>query len=86
MSQNRSTRNFTERDVPEQHGRTFLVTGANAGIGYETAKVLARRNRDRQALATDIGIKLRARPGVIRGDISHRHGPLHRRSEHPGCH
>ena len=28
-------------DVPDQTGRTFLVTGANAGIGFEAAKVLA---------------------------------------------
>ncbi|MCE2559369.1 MAG: SDR family NAD(P)-dependent oxidoreductase [Acidobacteria bacterium] len=34
---------FTDRDVPEQSGRTFLVTGANTGIGFETAKVLAKR-------------------------------------------
>ena len=34
---------FTERDVADQSGRTFLVTGANTGIGFETAKVLAER-------------------------------------------
>ena len=33
--------NFTDSDVPDQAGRSFLVTGANSGIGYETAKVLA---------------------------------------------
>ena len=36
-------RGFTDRDVPEQAGRTFLVTGANTGIGYEAARVLAAR-------------------------------------------
>ena len=34
---------FTADDVPDQHGRTMLVTGANTGIGFETAKVLAAR-------------------------------------------
>ncbi|MDM8010479.1 MAG: oxidoreductase [Parasphingorhabdus sp.] len=33
--------NFTDQDVPAQNGRVFLVTGANSGIGYEAAKVLA---------------------------------------------
>jgi len=32
---------FTASDVPDQSGRTFLVTGANTGIGFEAAKVLA---------------------------------------------
>ena len=35
-------RGFTDRDVPDQAGRTFLVTGANTGIGFESARVLAR--------------------------------------------
>jgi len=36
-------RSFTDADVPDQTGRTFFVTGANAGIGFETTKVLARQ-------------------------------------------
>lgn len=32
---------FTSADVADQSGRTFLITGANTGIGFETAKVLA---------------------------------------------
>lgn len=36
-------KNFTDREVPDQRGRTILVTGANSGIGFETAKVLAAK-------------------------------------------
>jgi NAD(P)-dependent dehydrogenase (short-subunit alcohol dehydrogenase family) len=34
---------WTENDVPSLGGRTAIVTGANSGIGYEAAKVLAAR-------------------------------------------
>ena len=34
---------WTEADVPDQGGRVAVVTGANSGIGYEAAAVLARR-------------------------------------------
>lgn len=34
---------FTGEDVPGQSGRRFLITGANAGLGYETARLLAAR-------------------------------------------
>jgi NAD(P)-dependent dehydrogenase (short-subunit alcohol dehydrogenase family) len=34
---------WTAADVPDQSGRVVVVTGANTGIGYETAAVLAGR-------------------------------------------
>lgn len=34
---------FTSADVSGQEGKCFIVTGANAGIGFETAKVLASK-------------------------------------------
>ncbi len=34
---------YKESDVPDQAGKTVLVTGANTGIGYEAARVLAER-------------------------------------------
>jgi NAD(P)-dependent dehydrogenase (short-subunit alcohol dehydrogenase family) len=34
---------WTFDDIPDQTGRTALVTGANSGIGLETARMLARK-------------------------------------------
>jgi NADPH:quinone reductase-like Zn-dependent oxidoreductase len=31
---------FTEKDLPLQQGRVFIVTGGNAGIGFELCKIL----------------------------------------------
>jgi NAD(P)-dependent dehydrogenase (short-subunit alcohol dehydrogenase family) len=32
---------WTDADIPDQTGRTVLVTGANSGLGLQTAMVLA---------------------------------------------
>ena len=37
------SRGFSADDVGTQTGRRFLVTGANAGIGFEASRVLAAR-------------------------------------------
>ena len=34
---------WTASDIPDQTGRTAVVTGANSGLGYVTARELARR-------------------------------------------
>ncbi|MEV5573255.1 oxidoreductase [Spirillospora sp. NPDC052269] len=34
---------WTIDDVPDQTGRTFVITGANSGLGFETARAVARR-------------------------------------------
>ena len=34
---------WSESDLPDQSGRTAVVTGANTGLGLETARVLAAR-------------------------------------------
>ncbi len=35
-------RGWTAEDVPDQAGRTFLVTGANTGLGFEAAECSGR--------------------------------------------
>jgi NAD(P)-dependent dehydrogenase (short-subunit alcohol dehydrogenase family) len=49
-------------DIPDQHGRTAVVTGANGGLGLETARrlaakgahvVMAARNQEKAAAALD---------------------------------
>lgn len=35
--------NWTTTDIPDQTGRTVIVTGANTGLGFETATALAAK-------------------------------------------
>jgi NAD(P)-dependent dehydrogenase (short-subunit alcohol dehydrogenase family) len=36
-------RNWMADDIPDQHGRTALVTGANSGLGFYTSRALAAK-------------------------------------------
>ncbi len=38
-----SSSNWTADHIPDQHGRVAIVTGANTGLGFETAAALAAR-------------------------------------------
>ncbi|HEU5475082.1 MAG TPA: oxidoreductase [Actinophytocola sp.] len=37
-----AVRRWTAADIPAQHGRTAVITGASAGLGFATALLLAR--------------------------------------------
>jgi len=60
---------FTHADVPDQSGRTILVTGANTGLGFETAKVLAAQGA-RVLLGCRSVDKANAAIDAIRVDVS----------------
>lgn len=31
---------FTDRDLPDLHGKVYIVTGSNTGLGKEVARIL----------------------------------------------
>ena len=55
-------------DIPDQSGRLAVVTGANSGIGLETARELARKGA-RVAMACRSETKARAAQAVIMEEI-----------------
>src|SRR5216683_1227013 len=56
---------WSASDVPDQGGRVAVVTGANSGIGFETARVLAEKGA-RVVLACRDAERGRAAEGRIR--------------------
>ncbi len=62
---------FTTESVPDVHGKTFVITGGNSGIGYEAARVLVRKGgrvvlacRDPEKMAKAAAALLAETPGA----------------------
>jgi NAD(P)-dependent dehydrogenase (short-subunit alcohol dehydrogenase family) len=60
---------WTEQDVPDQHGRVAVVTGANTGLGFETARVLAEHGASVVLAVRDVA-KGRAAAERMGGTVS----------------
>jgi NAD(P)-dependent dehydrogenase (short-subunit alcohol dehydrogenase family) len=59
---------WTARDVPDQRGRSVVVTGANSGIGFQAARVLAERGADVVLAVRDV-TRGEAAAGRMRGAV-----------------
>jgi NAD(P)-dependent dehydrogenase (short-subunit alcohol dehydrogenase family) len=64
-------RPFTEADVGDQSGKCFLVTGANTGIGFEAARVLAGKGARVLLAARDEAKASAAIARIGGGDVVH---------------
>ncbi|MFF9760303.1 MULTISPECIES: SDR family NAD(P)-dependent oxidoreductase [Streptomyces] len=60
---------WTEQHIPDQHGRVAVVTGANTGLGFETARMLAARGATVVLAVRDVE-KGRRAAARIAGDVT----------------
>ena len=58
---------WTSRSLAEQTGRTFVITGANSGIGLETARELLARGATVVLACRDLAKGRQARDQIVRG-------------------
>jgi NAD(P)-dependent dehydrogenase (short-subunit alcohol dehydrogenase family) len=64
-----SSTTWTEQHVPDQHGRVAIVTGANTGLGFETARMLAARGATVVLAVRDVD-KGKQAAARIAGDVT----------------
>ena len=62
---------FTEADVPDQSGKCFIVTGANTGLGFDVARVLAGKGARVLLACRDAGKAAEAIGRIGAGDMAH---------------
>jgi NAD(P)-dependent dehydrogenase (short-subunit alcohol dehydrogenase family) len=61
--------NWTEQCIPQQNGRLAVVTGANTGLGFETARMLAEHGAEVVLAVRDVE-KGRRAAARIKGKVS----------------
>lgn len=66
MANHAPIHSWAEKHIPEQAGKTFLITGANSGIGFEAAKILAAKRGKVIMACRNLAKAEEARAAIIR--------------------